>query len=140
MNLTWLENAQQRGFDEAILLNERGEVAECTSANIFIANGNQVWTPPLSSGCLPGVTREVLLDEIRVPGLEVREKPLLPGDLQAADEVFITSTTRDLLPVEEIEGAKVGRTLAAQTALAAAFHARLRQYVAEHRPAHAAKV
>ena len=54
MNLTWLESVQSRGFDEAILLNERGEVAECTSANIFIANGSQVWTPPLNSGCLPG--------------------------------------------------------------------------------------
>jgi branched-chain amino acid aminotransferase len=139
MNLTWLENAQQRGFDEVILLNERGEVAECTSANIFVANGSQVSTPPLSSGCLPGVTREVLLNEIRVPGIEVREKPLLPADLEAADEVFITSTTRDLLPVLEIEGRKVGRTLAAQTALAAAFHAYLRQYVADHRPAPAAR-
>jgi branched-chain amino acid aminotransferase len=79
----------------------------------------------------------VLLDEIRVPDIEVGEKPLLPTDLDAADEVFITSTTRDLLPVEEIEGAKVGRTLAAQTALAAAFQARLRQYVAEHKPAQA---
>jgi hypothetical protein len=56
MNLTLLESAQSRGFDEVILLNERGEVAECTSANIFIANGSQVWTPPLSSGCLPGIT------------------------------------------------------------------------------------
>ncbi|HEY1217322.1 MAG: aminotransferase class IV [Bryobacteraceae bacterium] len=140
MNLTWLENAQQRGFDEVILLNERSEVAECTSANIFIAKGDQVWTPPLNSGCLPGVTREVLLDKISVPGIQVGEKPLLPADLETADEVFITSTTRDLLPVLEIEGAKVSRTLTAQTALAAAFHARLRQYVAEHKPAQAAKV
>jgi branched-chain amino acid aminotransferase len=123
-----------------LLLNERGEVAECTSANIFIANGSRVWTPPLSSGCLPGVTRELLLGEIRVPGIEVREKPLQPADLEAADEVFITSTTRDLLPVLEIEGVKVGRADAAQTALAAAFQSRLRQYVAEHRPAPAAKV
>jgi branched-chain amino acid aminotransferase len=137
MNLTWLENASRRGFDEVVLLNERGEVAECTSANIFIANGSQVWTPPLNSGCLPGITREVLLQEVRVPGIAVGEKPLLPEDLLAADEVFITSTTRDLLPVLEIEGTKVGRTLATQTALAAAFRARLSQYVAEHKPAKA---
>ena len=52
MNLTWVESAQQRGLDEVILLNERGEVAECTSANLFIANGSHVYTPPLSSGCL----------------------------------------------------------------------------------------
>src|ERR1035441_4468617 len=66
MNLTWLESAQARGFDEVILLNERGEIAECTSANLFIANGSHVYTPPLSSGCLPGITREVILREIRV--------------------------------------------------------------------------
>jgi len=92
MNLTWLESAQQRGFDEVILLNEQGEVAECTSANIFIANGNEVWTPPLSSGCLPGITRDVIL-RIQAPGIQVREKVLLPADLESAGEVFITSTT-----------------------------------------------
>ena len=67
-------------------------------------------TPPLSSGCLPGITREVLLGEIRAPGIRVEEKALQPGDLEAADEVFITSTTRDLLPVIQIEDKKVGRT------------------------------
>jgi branched-chain amino acid aminotransferase len=71
MNLTWLESAQQRGFDEVILLNERGEVAECTSANLFIANGNHVFTPPLNSGCLPGITREVILGEIHAAGIKV---------------------------------------------------------------------
>src|SRR5262249_28176171 len=102
MNLTWLESAQARGFDEVILLNERGEVAECTSANFFVANGTQVWTPPLSSGCLPGITREVLLGEIHVPGIQIAEKTLFPTDLESADEVFITSTTRSLLPVVQI--------------------------------------
>src|SRR5690348_15255797 len=85
MNLTWLENAQGRGFDEVILLNEHGQVAECTSANIFAAMGNQVFTPPLSSGCLPGITREVLLGEIHVPGIDIVEKPLMPADLEHAD-------------------------------------------------------
>ena len=108
MNLTWLESAQRRGFDEVILLNERGEVAECTSANIFIANGSQVWTPPLSSGCLPGITRELLLGEVGVPGIQIGEKALLPEDLESADEVFITSTTRNLLPVLQIEGQEGG--------------------------------
>ena len=131
MNLTWLECAQERGFGEVILLNERGEVAECTSANIFIANGSQVWTPPLSSGCLPGITRELLLTEVRVPGLPVGEKPLTPGDLEAADEVFITSTTRDLLPVYQIEGKKVGRVDRARVSLQQAFSEYVRQYVAE---------
>jgi len=133
MNLTWLEMAQNRGFDETILLNERGEVAECTSANIFAAKGGQVWTPPLRSGCLPGITREVLLEEIRVPGFRIDEKELMPADLDAADEVFITSTTRDLLPAVEIEGRKVGPRREAQTALGAAFREYLGRYVAGHK-------
>jgi hypothetical protein len=90
--------AQSRGFDETILLNERGEAAECTSANIFAAEGNRVWTPPLSSGCLPGVTRELLLHEIHVPGYTIEEKALAPADLERAAEVFITSTTRTCCP------------------------------------------
>jgi branched-chain amino acid aminotransferase len=133
MNLTWLEAAQSRGFDEVILLNERGEVAECTSANIFIANGNEVWTPPLSSGCLPGITREVILNEIHTPGIRVAEKALLPGDLEYADEVFITSTTRDLLPVAFIEEKKVGRADYARQALARSFSSYLSAYIDAHR-------
>ena len=139
MNLTWLEAAQARGFDEVILLNERGEVAECTSANLFIAAGNQVWTPPLSAGCLPGITREVLLGEIQVPGIGIGEKTIMPAELEAADEVFITSTTRNLLPVSEIEKKKVGRSSQVQTALGAAFAAFVNRYVAEHKRTPAAR-
>jgi len=107
-NLTWYERAHDQGLDEVVLLNERGEVCECTSANIFAVKGPHVWTPPLSSGCLPGVTRALLLEEILVPGLQVEEKTLLPADLEAADEVFITSTTRELLPVVSVEGLHMG--------------------------------
>jgi branched-chain amino acid aminotransferase len=103
-NLTWYEEARRRGFDEVVLLNERGEVCECTSANIFAAMGGEVFTPPLNSGCLPGVTRELLLDVVRVPGISVAERALTPADLERADQVFITSTTRDLLPAVSIEG------------------------------------
>lgn len=106
-NLTWNEEAHQHGFDEVVLLNERGEVSECTSANIFAIEGSFVCTPPLSSGCLPGVTRALLLEEIRLPGITIAEKTLLPGDLERADRVFITSTTRDVLPVIRIESLNV---------------------------------
>jgi branched-chain amino acid aminotransferase len=106
-NLTWYEEARARGFDEAVLLNERGEVSECTSANIFAATEGEVCTPPLDSGCLPGVTRELLLEVVRVPSIKVMERPLKPEDLERADQVFITSTTRDLLPAVFIEGLKV---------------------------------
>jgi branched-chain amino acid aminotransferase len=90
-----------------VLLNEYGEVSECTSANIFAATEGEVCTPPLDSGCLPGVTRELLLDVVRAPGIKVTERPLKPEDLERADQVFITSTTRDLLPAVFIEGLKV---------------------------------
>jgi len=108
-NLTRYERAHKEGFDEVVLLNERGEIAECTSANVFVASGDRVWTPPLSSGCLPGVTRGLLLEEINVPGISVSEKILFPGDLESADEVFITSTTRDLMPVAAVAGLRIGQ-------------------------------
>jgi branched-chain amino acid aminotransferase len=106
-NLTWYEEAHQRGFDEVVLLNERGEVSECTSANIFAVRGTEIWTPPLASGCLPGVTRALLLDEIRLPHIAVLEKTLFPADLESADQVFVTSTTRDFLPASHVEGLKI---------------------------------
>src|SRR5579862_2651698 len=103
-NLRWAERATQQGFDEVILLNEHGRVAECTSANVFAAFGNRVVTPPLSEGCLPGVTRDILVEEIEVPGVEVIERPLTVDELYQSDGVFITSTTRGLLRVREIAG------------------------------------
>ncbi len=139
MNLTWLEKAQIRGFDETILLNERGEVAECTSANLFAAEGDRVWTPPLSSGCLPGVTRELLLHEIHVPGYRIEERALAPADLERADEVFITSTTRNLLPVVEIEGRAIRHSGPACAALQTAFAAYVDAYVACSKDAHAVR-
>ena len=137
MNLTWLESAQWRGFDEVILLYERGEVAECTSARTFLSrmNGNEVWTPPLTSGCLPGITRELLLSDAQAPGINVSAKAFTPADLEAADEVFITSTTRELLPVLQVEGKQVGRCDNARRALAAVFREYVRNYVAERREA-----
>src|SRR5690242_9910935 len=105
-NVWTLQGAQQRGFDEVVLLNERGEVAECTAANIFCARGGRVFTPPLSSGCLEGVTRGVLLDIAPGTDVPVEEKTLRPEDLYGADEVFISSTNRSLLGVSEIEGHK----------------------------------
>lgn len=121
-NLAWYEEAHLRGQDEVVLLNERGEVSECTSANIFAAFGQTVVTPPLSSGCLPGVTRELLLEEVRVDGIRIEERKLRLDDLEAADEVFITSSTRDLLAVREIEGLSIQRAGVVRDRLNQAFH------------------
>ncbi|HBY59663.1 MAG TPA: class IV aminotransferase [Solibacterales bacterium] len=129
-NLVWYEEAHHRGFDEVVLLNERGEVSECTSANLFIARGVDVLTPPLASGCLPGVTRELLVNaEVSVPGIQVREESLLLKDLENADEVFITSTTRDLLPVAEVEGLTIRQGQNIRQALQVAFSRYMDAYV-----------
>jgi branched-chain amino acid aminotransferase len=131
-NLTWHEEAHERGLDEVVLLNERGEVSECTSANIFAAFGDRVCTPPLSSGCLPGITREIVLS-CSGQGYTVEERALTPGDLERADGVFITSTTRELLPVREIEGLTIRRGSKARDALQAAFSAFSNQYEKKRR-------
>lgn len=106
-NVWSLQGAQQHGFDETVMLNERGEVAECTAANIFCVRGQTVLTPPLSSGCLEGVTRSVLLEIAPKSGVEVREQDLKLDDLYGADEVFISSTNRSLCGVGEIAGHKI---------------------------------
>jgi branched-chain amino acid aminotransferase len=129
-NLTWAERAGRRGFDEAVLLNERGLAAECTSANIFAVFGDEAFTPPLSDGCLPGITREILLREIRLTDASVAERSLTLEDLYRADEVFITSTTRDLLPVHEIAGRQLNRESVVRERLSAAFRQFLQRDIA----------
>jgi len=90
-----------------VLLNERGEVAECTAANIFIVKNGKVYTPPLNSGCLEGVTRGILFEIAPEAGVPVIEQLLKPDDLYGADEVFISSTNRNLIGVGEIAGRKI---------------------------------
>src|SRR6202451_3408262 len=103
LNNVWnLYEAQQEGYDEVVLLNERGEVAECTAANIFCVREGRVSTPPLKSGCLEGITRSVLLEIGKEAGVKVEEKTLKPEDLYASEELFISSTNRSLLGVAEI--------------------------------------
>ncbi len=94
LNNVWhLAEAQKVGWTEVILLNERGEVAECTSANIFCVKDGAIFTPPLLSGCLEGVTRSVLLEIAAGAGVSMRrENADTAGSFYSADEVFITST------------------------------------------------
>lgn len=109
-NVWMLDQALQRGFKEVVLLNERGEVAECTAANIFCVRHGEVLTPPLSDGCLPGVSRATLLEEVgEKAGIRVAEATLSPEDLFSADEAFITSTTREVQPIAEIENHKIAQ-------------------------------
>jgi len=112
-SISWLPNvwavaeAQKEGWDEVLLLNERGEVAECTAANIFALKNGKIHTPPLSSGCLEGVTRGILFEIAPEAGINVVEQTLKPEDLYSADEVFISSTNRNIIGVGEIAGHKI---------------------------------
>jgi branched-chain amino acid aminotransferase len=102
-NAGLLEKAHAEGFDDVLLLNESGHLAECTSANIFLVRENRVLTPPLASGCLPGVTRDVLREVVPQGGFELCEQNLTPQDLDSAAEVFISSTTREVAAVGSID-------------------------------------
>jgi branched-chain amino acid aminotransferase len=134
--ISWLDNvwnyfeAQQAGFDEVVLLNERGEVAECTAANIFCVKEGRVATPPVLAGCLQGITRSVLLEIGAGAGAPVEERVLRPGDLYAADEIFISSTNRNLLGVGEVNGRKIAAAPGAVTVkLEKVFGDYVRQYL-----------
>ena len=102
-NAALLEQAHAEGFDDVLLLNEGGNLAECASANIFLICGGKVVTPPLSTGCLPGVTRDALLEVVPQAGFELREENLTREDLSSAAEVFISSTTREVAAVGSID-------------------------------------
>jgi branched-chain amino acid aminotransferase len=109
LNSVWaVAEAQREGYDEVVLLNERGEVSECTAANIFAVNAGKVVTPPLNSGCLEGVTRDVLMEIAGEAGTSVTERTLRLEDLYSADEVFVTSTNRNVIGVREIAGRTIG--------------------------------
>ena len=133
LNNVWnLYEAQQGGFDEVVLLNERGEVAECTAANIFCVRSGRVQTPPLSAGCLEGITRSVLLEIGPKAGVPCEEKTLRPEDLYSSEEVFISSTNRNLLAVGEIAGHRfAGAPGAVTRKLDEAFTAYVKEYLAQ---------
>src|SRR6202034_1134974 len=131
LNNVWnLYEAQQGGYDEVVLLNERGEVAECTAANIFCVREGRVSTPPLSSGCLEGVTRGIVLGIGAAAGVSVEERTLRPEDLYSADGVFISSTNRGMIAAGEINGHRIPTTpLPVVQKLEKAFRAYVREYV-----------
>lgn len=102
-NVIALAHAKRRGASEAIFANTRGELCEGTGSNIFVVLGGEVVTPPLESGALAGVTRELVLQWCREDGIPIREESLPIGILAEAEEVFITSSTRDVMPVDRID-------------------------------------
>ena len=103
-NVVALRYAHDRGAAEALFANTSGEVCEGTGSNIFYEYDGELVTPPLSSGCLAGVTRELAIEWLAAEGAPVRELALPMDTLRATSEAFITSTTRDVMPIAHIDG------------------------------------
>lgn len=93
-NLIALDHARRLGFDETLFLNTSGQLCEFATANVFLVIKGTVLTPSLTSGCLPGIAREVILELV-----PCEERPLTMSDVDAADEIFLTSATRGPVPI-----------------------------------------
>jgi branched-chain amino acid aminotransferase len=102
------QEAIRRGAFEGVMRNYRGELTECTTANLFVVKNGTALTPPLDSGLLPGITREFLFEVGREEGVAVREQVLRDDDLLSADEAFLTSTTREAVPIVKVDDRTIG--------------------------------
>jgi branched-chain amino acid aminotransferase len=100
--------AERKGCYEAILLGPRGEIAELSTASFFCVLGGTVVTPPIDTGILPGITRQVLLREMRRARVPFAERAIYPRDVSRMTEAFLCSSVRGPLPITRIEKRKVG--------------------------------
>jgi branched-chain amino acid aminotransferase len=107
-NALAMQEAFRRGGFEGIMRNYRGELAECTQSNLFIVKDGAALTPPIDAGLLPGITREFLFEVGTALGIPVREQVLRDADLFGADECFLTSTTRELVPIVAVDDRRIG--------------------------------
>jgi branched-chain amino acid aminotransferase len=106
-NVVALAFAKERGGVEALFANSVGNLCECTGSNVFVVVDDEILTPDLASGPLAGVTRALLIEWCREEGVVVREGPLPMSILDRASEVFITSSTKDVLPVHAVDDRQV---------------------------------
>jgi branched-chain amino acid aminotransferase len=100
--------AIQAGCLEALMLNHKGEVAECTGDNIFVVTRGVVRTPPLDAGILEGITRNAVLELAQRAGIPTREESLTRHDVYTADECFLTGTAAEIIPVVKCDGRVIG--------------------------------
>lgn len=98
----------QAGCIEALMLNHKGEVAECTGDNIFLVRAGVLYTPPLEAGILAGITRDAVIELARGANIPVRETPLTKHDVYIADEVFLTGTAAEVIPVVKVDSRTIG--------------------------------
>ncbi len=106
-NILLRQQAVERGALEAILVRD-GQVTEGAASNVFIVRAGEIRTPPTSRFMLPGITRDLVLELARAHGLPCREVPVSESELRGADEIWITSSTREVLPVTRLDGRPVG--------------------------------
>jgi branched-chain amino acid aminotransferase len=107
-NILAVREAQAKKAAEPLMLNERGDVAEGASANVFMVSGGALVTPPLDAGILPGVTRALVLERARALQIEAREQSVRVRTLLGADEAFITSTLKEVMPIATVDGQPIG--------------------------------
>jgi branched-chain amino acid aminotransferase len=107
-NALAMQEAFRRGAFEGVMRNYRGEIAECTQSNLFIVKDGTALTPPLDAGLLPGITREFVFEVAADRAIPAREAVLRDEDLFGADEVFLTSSTRELVPIVRVDDRTVG--------------------------------
>jgi branched-chain amino acid aminotransferase len=100
--------AVKSGHEEAIMLDSKGNVTECTGDNIFIAKNNTVYTPPLSVGILEGITRDAVIEIARKKKIKLKQKNFKLNDVYKADECFLTGTAAELIPVVRVDNRKIG--------------------------------
>jgi len=98
----------QAGCVEALMLNHKGELAECTGDNIFLVRGGRLSTPPVDAGILEGITRDAVIELARAAGIDVAETPLTKYDAYVADECFLTGSAAEIVPVVKIDGRTIG--------------------------------
>jgi branched-chain amino acid aminotransferase len=107
-NALAMQEAFRRGGFEGVMRNYRGELAECTQSNLFVVKNGAALTPNIASGLLPGITRAYLFEVGAEIGIPVREAVLHDEDLIGADEAFLTSTTRELVPIVRVDDKTIG--------------------------------
>jgi branched-chain amino acid aminotransferase len=100
--------AARGGYDEAILLNEQGFIADGSGENVFVVRDGVLYTPPTSDSCLPGITRDSVMQMAHSLGLEVREATLVRTDLYFADEAFLCGTAAEVTPIASVDGQEIG--------------------------------
>ena len=126
-NALAMQRALASGSFEAVMRNARGELAECSQSNLFVVSSGVVKTPPLEAGLLAGITRQLVLELCRDVGIPFEQPSLYDADLLEADEAFLTSSTREIVPVVRVDGRAIGtgRPGPISRRLLAAFRARV---------------